>query len=246
MTFEEALELAQNGDVDAMLGLATYYFDQSSYSEAKEWYMKAAKAGHAVAMIQASCLMRMMARAKRKIGGSDCALECKEENEAALKWAQLARQNGIDDVEVKPIEAEIGICLYMEALNDDANALALLQDAERHFSNAEGSLSLEDKMYEAFTLWQERRSGKNLAGKELDRMFSRLQECSTATQDEVPNLEVVYFYLGFAYLEGIGCAKNDEKAHDAFVQAARYGMDCEDIIAKFKKKLLGGWEFTGF
>lgn len=246
MAIDEALELANNGDIAAMLELGIYYFDQSEYDNAQKWYKSAAELGSPIGMIQTSRLMRMMAYAKRKLGGADAAMRCIAENEEALRWAKLAADNGIENVDAESILAEMGVCNYLMAIEDDENSLTFLQEAERLFNEAEGFMSPQYEMYQAFTIYKKHQNGIPLDSAEERKMFSLLKECSTKSESEVPNLDVVFLYLGIAYLEGRGCVKDDNQAHDAFIRANELGMECEDIIGRFKKKFLGGWEFRGF
>lgn len=74
------------------------------------------------------------------------------------------------------------------------------------------------------------------------KMVSLLEECSLQTEESVPHLSAAFAYLGASYLLGEGCARDFDKAHDAFVKANELGFDCSNHLSRFKKKLFGGWD----
>lgn len=45
MTFEEAIKLANQGNLEVMQLLGSHYYDQSEYGDARDWYCKAAFGG---------------------------------------------------------------------------------------------------------------------------------------------------------------------------------------------------------
>ena len=71
MTLEEAIELANQGNLEVMTTLASYYYDHNEYNEAKAWYCRAAEGGLVQAFIPAALLTSMLSRATRKVSGGD-------------------------------------------------------------------------------------------------------------------------------------------------------------------------------
>lgn len=67
MTLEEAIQLANNGDQEAMFQLGQYYWKQEKqYQEAQNWYLKGAEAGDVRCMALAALSGNVLAHALRK------------------------------------------------------------------------------------------------------------------------------------------------------------------------------------
>lgn len=83
MTLEEAIQLANGGDVGAMSSLGEYYLDRyestkdvTAMRDAWTWYTKAARFGHLLSAAQATELCRFIATPYEKMGAYGRAFEC--------------------------------------------------------------------------------------------------------------------------------------------------------------------------
>ena len=233
-----------------MYGLGIYYYqEEKEYSEAKKWFAAAAEAGVPAGMSLAALSTAMVARATRMTFGNDAWVldECIRDNTEAVKWARMAQENGQEDPGEASMISELGACYYHASFLGDRDHSEMLQMARSTLEPYCSQLDFEGKMYLAFTLHDILTDGET-SGVPADdgdarKMVSLLEECSLQTEESVPHLSAVFAYLGASYLLGEGCARDFDKAHDAFVKANELGFDCSNHLSRFKKKLFGGWDY---
>ena len=246
MTLEEAIDLANQGDLEAMAKLAAYYAEQDKMIEAGEWACKAASGGYVRAMLPAASSRVAISIAKRTMSGGDSVRdqEVDELNEA-LQWIRCAKENGIDCEEERAnrVIRERGLCAYFASCKDGSSISS--EQALEYLR--EGWLTpgdhLEADTFYGIALYQ----SKNTSESESELCFNLLKRAASCSDSDLPliNLGVVDGYLGFLYLEGEGCAVDENTAYECFVRAGERGVDCSDILSQFKKKIFGGYVFVG-
>lgn len=242
MTLEEAIKLANQGDLEVMQMLGSHYYDQNEYGDARDWYCKAASGGRVQAMVPAALLTSMMSRAARKVSGGDAIhdQDVYSLNEA-LEWIECARKYGIECDAEGGVIMERALCAY-EASKKDGSSVT----REQAVSYLKEAYSMPDKtpeidIYLACALYE----SEHLSASDTVFCFNLLKRCARYTEedDNDVNLGILDAYLGCCYLEGKGCSVDDNAAYECFVRAGQKGFDCSDILSKFKKKMFGGYVF---
>ena len=247
MTLEEAIQLANSGDTEAMFQLGQYYWGQEkNYQEAQKWYLTGADAGDVRCMSLAALSGNILAHAKRKVAGSHVAAECARELETCLSWALQAQANG-GQCDASGIKAELGVCSYLASLNEEnpERSAAYLQRAEDVLKAAHPAKDPEARLYLAFALHDKSRQQNGLNGQDANLLFTLLEDVCVNHLTELGNADVACYYLGLAYLLGQGCSKDDNKAYQWMSTAQQMGFDCQEVLKGFKKKLMGGYVYKG-
>lgn len=244
MTLEEAIELANQGNLEVMNTLAGYYYNQNEYKEARAWHCRAAEGGLVQAFIPAALLTDMVLRASRKASGGD-AIHDQDVNDLtrALQWIDRARANGLSTDADGSIIRERALCAYAASKKDGSSitmedAIAYLKEG---YATADRNPEIE--IYLAFALYEAPR----LSTDDASLCFNLFERCSSYVVKDEPdvNLGIVDAYLGFCYLEGKGCNIDDNAAYECFLKANQKGFDCSDMLSHFKKKMFGGYVFRG-
>ena len=242
MTLEEAIELANQGNLEVMSTLASYYYDQNEYSEARDWYCRAADGGLVQAFIPAALLTSMLSRAARKVSGGD-AIHDQDvfDLTKALQWIDRAKANGVSTDADGGVVRERALCAYVASKKDGSaitaeNAISYLKEGY-----ATSDKTPEVEIYLAFALYE----ASQLSAADANLCFNLLKRCCSYTEKDEPdvNLGILDAYLGFCYLEGKGCGIDDNAAYECFLRAGQRGFDCSDILENFKKKMFGGYVF---
>ena len=242
MTLEEAIELANQGDINAMGSLGNYYYEEHEYQCAYEWFAKAADAGSVRAMIPASNLAAMLCIATRKLSGGDSITDADVRTmDKAIEWDRLAQEAGADSDTTDGLYRERALCAY-EASKKDGSTISLdqaidyLKDAyTRPGKTPEIEVFLAMALHRADTL----------SADDAQLCFNLLKHCSNFSEEDVPdiNFGALEAALGTCYLRGKGCTVDDNAAYECFVRAGEKGLDCSDMLRNFKKKLFGGYVF---
>lgn len=242
MTLEEAIELANQGNLEVMTTLASYYYDHNEYNEAKAWYCRAAEGGLVQAFIPAALLTSMLSRATRKVSGGD-AIRDQDVNDLtqALQWIDRAKANGLSTDADGGVIRERALCAYAASKKDGTSISAEKAIAYLKEGYATTDKTPEVEIYLAFALYE----AAHLSAADSSLCFNLLRRCCSYTEKDEPdvNLGILDAYLGFCYLEGKGCNIDDNAAYECFLKACQKGFDCSDILGSFKKKMFGGYVF---
>ncbi|WP_294379912.1 hypothetical protein [uncultured Senegalimassilia sp.] len=242
MNLEEAIGLAEQGDLEVMQMLGSYYYDQNEYNEARNWYCKAAVNGRIEAMVPAALLTSMVSRAARKVSGGDAIRDQDVYNlNDALQWIRCAKEHGVDCNAESGVVRERALCAYEASKKEGAaitssQAIAYLKEA-----SSTTDKTPEVDIYLALALYE----ADQLSADDASLCFNLLKRCTRYTEDDEHDVKlgILDASLGFCYLKGKGCTTDDNAAYECFVQAGQKGFDCSDILACFKKKMFGGYVF---
>ena len=242
MTLEEAIELANQGDLEVMQTLGSYYYDQNEYGDARDWYCRAAAGGRVQAMVPAALLTSMMSRAARKVSGGDAIHDQDVYSlNKALRWIDYARDHGIGSDAEGNVIRERALCAY-EASKKEGSSITREQAIDylkRAYSTPDKTPEID--IYLAFALYE----AEQLSENDASLCFNLLKQCTSYTEEDERNvnLGILDAYLGCCYLEGKGCDVDDNAAYECFVRAGQKGFDCSDMLSGFRKKMFGGYVF---
>ena len=247
MTLEEAIQLANNGDQEAMFQLGQYYWKQEKqYQESQNCYLKGAEAGDVRCMALAALSGNVLAHALRKTVGAPAAAECVRDLETCLSWAAQARANG-GKCDSASIETELGVCCFLAALNEEneERSTAYLLRARELLPANHPAQDPEARLYLAFALNRCSRLDGGMRDLDSRLYVDLLTDICENHRTEVKDGAVACYYLGAAYLMGNGCKKDDNKAYQWMATAQQMGFDCQEMLRGFKKKLMGGYVYKG-
>lgn len=240
MTVTEAIESANQGNTAAMFQLGRYYYQEKDYEEAQKWFLKGARAGDVHCMVLAASVGPILTDTERALGGSSVAANCVRDLEACLFWAERARANG-EECDTTWLETELGICCYL-AFSHDRSKTEYLQRAEEMLKAHYRTVDIEARMYLAFALHDKAHLKFGLDNEDAALRISLLKDCAKH-RSELFQGDIVCYYLGEAYLDGIGCQRDDDKAYQWMSLAHEMGFNCQVILRRFKKRLFGGYVF---
>ena len=246
MTLEQAIELANSGDHNAILKLASYYYNggedhERDCDEAYKWYVHGAKLGYADCMHLASLLGDMLAHASRKITGSAGIEVVIEQLNEALYWAKQAVQNGVIDAKetINEINGELGVAYFLKGQRDESPddlsfAIKLLKPIYKNSSDKELTIYLALALH---------RLGDIVGYTDENNVLEHklLTICAEKYFGEVIHSDIAAMYLGVMYTEGRGCSVDYDKAVYYLQKAHNSGFDCSDMLSLFRKKLFGGY-----
>lgn len=241
MTVTEAIESANQGNTAAMFQLGRYYYQKEDFEEAQKWFLKGAEAGDVHCMVLVASVGTILARADRALG-SAFAADCVRDLEGCLSWAERARANG-EECDTTWLETELGICCYL-AFSHDRGKTEYLQRAEEMLKAHYPIEDIEARMYLAFALHDKAHLKFGLDNKDASLRLSLLTDCAKH-RSELVHGDIACYYLGEAYLDGIGCQRDDDKAYQWMSLAQEMGFNCQVILRRFKKRLFGGYVFQG-
>lgn len=242
MTLEEAIELANQGDLEVMNTLARYYYDQKEYNEARTWHCRAAEGGLVQAFIPAALLTNMLTRAARKVSGGG-AIHDQDvfDLTRALQWIDRARANGLTTDADGSIIRERALCAYAASKKEGSSITA--EDAIAYLKEgyATTGRTPEVEIYLAFALFE----APQLSPEDASFCFNLLKRCCSYTEEDEPDVKlgILDAYLGLCYLDGKGCSVDDNAAYECFLKAGQKDFDCSDMLRNFKKKMFGGYVF---
>lgn len=154
----------------------------------------------------------------------------------------LGRANG-EECDTTWLETELGICCYL-AFSHDRGKTEYLQRAEEMLKAHYPIEDMEARMYLAFALHDKAHLKFGLDNKDASLRLSLLTDCAKH-RSELVHGDIACYYLGEAYLDGIGCQRDDDKAYQWMSLAQEMGFNCQVILRRFKKRLFGGYVFQG-
>lgn len=254
MTLEEAKILANQGDIDSIMALGSYYWGEDAdeqnrdMKEAARWYEKGAEFGYPNCMCLTAILLTLYVHTKRKVvGHSD--FDSLEMLDKALFWANKANESGFEKANDQIIFAkgEMGIAYYDLGIGNEF-LTPTHDEAVLRFSNAidllksiyQQSQDPEVYIYLAFSLFE---YGKLVGYNEQNNRLEYLlyHKCVDEYFGDVVFSEIAASFLGIMYTEGRGCSIDYDKAVYYFQKAHNAGFDCSDMLRHFKKKMFGGY-----
>lgn len=247
MTLEKAIDLANNGDVEAMRQLGFYYFKDENgkirdMSESIKYFDMGAKAGDIGCTKLSVILLLMRAHAIRHALGVDAIDSVFRDLDKADYWNQ--RLSAFDKAEYEKngisIIGERGIAKYYRGINND-DAVLIRQSVDMLKGIMNDSIDPEVKLYIAFGINDLHHLKAYVSNEDYTLQFNLLTYCI----NECPNLasiNVACAYLAGLYTFGHGTAVNYDKAVYYYQMATEKGFDCSDMLSNFKKNLFGKWQ----
>lgn len=235
---EEMMRLAKSGDAEAMFKLAIHYMDENEVAEAGEWAIKAAEAGNASAYRLAAHSVVMYSIAERRITGGETSGKCIKDLQQARRWA-LCTCGSYYQILLRSIDEEISICSFYIFLQNKTPQSQ--EEMLEHFKAAyeRGANTPEFDEFYGLALYYSKDSSR--ANPSL--CFELFERCIQENEQEISKPDVVNAFLGLLYLEGRGCPRDVDKAHEHLARAQKLGFDCSDVLSHFKKKLFGGYAY---
>ncbi len=255
MTLDEALELAEAGNVTAMVAVAKYYtqeaMENNAYQLADEkalpWYEKAASLGDAFSKKMAGHLHFMNAHATWKAFGVSYAQnDYEQEIGQALEFV-LSMETPDSDLlqSIREDQAMFYLELAFTEDGDMPNRAYLEKTIEYmlpyatsyHYKEALQSLVI----------------ALSILGQELPQMgavdtfVQAVMECeSDYSENELYKISyaLIWFTVGNIYLHGLGSYQaNDDSAYHCFEKSCTYEDTFASMLKKFRKKLFGGYVY---
>ena len=239
-TLEETIELANQGDLEAMYALGCHYREQNDLGNQRTWFVKAAEGGYERAYIPAAGAMGLSAYCTRRAGAiSDSIVSYLDK---ALDWVELARKNGTETNIENELIRERAICAYEASLQEGSK---ITQKKAIQYLRAAHKLpgtSPEVEYYLAKALFL---SG-DMSATSAKTCHKLLRGCVNYTEEDLPGVDLGYIdaMLGMCYLAGKGCAVDDTAAYECFVRAGQKGFDSSDMLGYFSKNPSGTYSFS--
>lgn len=246
MTLEEAISLANAGDVEAMRNLGFYYFKDETgkirdmYESLKYFEMGAEKGD--IGCIKLSIILLLMsARAIRHVAGASGIDSVLRDLDKAWHWNQCISSD-VTDYEKNRISilGEKGIAIYFKGTDsDDVNLIRQSVDMLKGVMN--DSIDPEVRLYLAFGINDLHHYKAYVSTSEYTLQFNLLTYCI----NECPNLErtnIACAYLAGLYTFGLGTSVNYDMAVYYYQMATQKGFDCSDMLSHFKKNIFGKWQ----
>jgi len=228
---------AEMDNVDAMLELAKIHNNARTAEDIRistKWAEKAAEKGHPTGMILAYFGNSMMGHAMVAVGGAKSPGTA-EVLEKAKHYLEQAIQNGYDPVEARKssdsLYKDLGDCYFVtdrtgeafECYKKTEDPIAVIHQGIMLISN-DITLTSDEKSY----------------------VFNRLAHTIPNSDIEKEKNGWGYFILGIMKQHGIGIQQDTNEAYNCFSWAQDMGFnDASNELAKYKKKLFGGYEYVG-
>lgn len=257
MTLEEAKSNALQGDYESIMSLGRYYFGEvadeqnKDIDEAIRWYEKGGEFGYSRCMYLASILYTIKGHAIRKIsGGNQTPDDAIPKLERGLYWAQKAEELGEDkaDEQIVSIIGEIGIAYFYCARGGEyikptkENSIAWYSESIRLLKSVYTETN-DPEVYVILALalnFYGEIVGYTNENNKLE--FYLYNKIINEYFGKVMHSDICACYLGLMYTYGRGWPVDYNKAVYYFQKAHNAGFDCSEMLAHFKKTLLGGWK----
>ena len=246
MTLEEAIELANSGNVEAMRQLGFYYFKDETgkirdMKESLKYFEMGADRGDIGCTKLSIILLLMSARALRHVVGASGIDSVLRDLDKAWQWNQRISSDASDYEKNRiSILGEKGIAIYYRGTDsDDVNLIRQSVDILKEIMN--DSTDSEVKLYLAFGINDLHHYKAYVSNAEYTLQFNLLTYCI----NKCPNLErinIACAYLAGLYTFGLGTAVNYDMAVYYYQRATQNGFDCSDMLSHFKKNIFGKWQ----
>lgn len=260
MTLEEAINLANSGDLDAVIALADYYADENKdIKEAIKWYEKGAIQGNIRCMYMTALYLVLWTGVKRIAAGYTCVPSLIEDLNKALYWYNKANKCDVSSTNMENLSdrlyAELGSTYYyytiycLDKENYDnkgklkSNAKNALDKSIQYFDNVNNlyEITPEHEYIYALAISLLDFGTYDCTDEQRIIRFNLLVDLFENRFNDLSQPGEVTYKLGECYTLGLGCNKDYDKAVILFNKAQSLGYDCDDYLPKFRKKLFGGW-----
>ena len=248
MTLEEAIELAGNGDYEAIMALGKYYFEGDEqngrdFHESLKWYTLGAEFGYSNCMCLAANLGIILGHTNRKIMPDSTESQF-EYYDNALKWATKAAELGEENASnlILTIKGEMGISYHYAAINSSNSelyrkAIDIFQEIVPVTNNSEFVLFYGLSLYSYL---------KSIDSNDYNSYSIARNMLETSVTNNYKELEsklvgIACSLIGNMLTGGWGCAVDYDKAVYYYTLAGEFGFDCSDMLKLFRKKLFGGY-----
>lgn len=239
-TLEETIELANQGDLEAMYRLGCHYQEQNDLGNQRTWFVKAAEGGYERAYIPAAGALGLSAYGMRRAGAvSDFVVS---DLTKALKWVELATQNGAETNIESELIRERAICAYEASLQEGSK---ITRKKAIQYLRAAYKLPGESSEVEFYLAKALFLSG-DLSATSAKLCHKLLCGCVNYTEEDLPGVDLGYIeaMLGMCYLMGRGCAVDDTAAYECFVRAGQKGFDSSEMLGCFDRNPSGTYSFS--
>ena len=254
MDLSKLIQLAESGDVQAMIELGHYYsdFDNTEHMDKDKaiyWMEKSAECGNVKGMVLTSILYTMDAHVVMQIAPADSWNNAIPKLQKALFWAEKAISLGTDATEhIVNAKLELGRAYMHAGLGsepDEGTALHYLQLAinllKENYAKAEVDVFL---FYLAFSLFNYMDHHICLDDDDCVLMVKCYEQYTRNHNYSDDYVGVAYAHLGLLYTFGVGCEKDYNKAVECYtIATTKCNFDCSSELSHFKKKLFGGYTY---
>ena len=252
MEFEEVVQAALGGDVDAMCAVGNAHFQNNDVREASEWFERAADAGSRVGRMLAMMGYEMDAIACEIIGDYKDALASRQKSFYFMNEI-LGDEEESDDNMQKASDifssTMLGIGGNMYVLGQKEDAVTPLElAAERGELMAKVFLGL---YYITTATAQDGYASARKGVQFLETFFRSDFTFTESSRLHQGAVHMGHCMLATAYRVGLGGSTPDNtKAYECLLhlQAQNlkyYAEEVREELAKYKKGLLGGYKYIG-
>lgn len=262
MEYNEAVRLAENGDVNMMMELAKFHsnFDKAGdeardLNKAIDWYEKAVQCGNLTAMLLGASLCNLNAHIMMSISPElwNDAVTCLNK---AINWTQEAFKAGEQNSSQSTFYGSkelLGRAYMYAGLYDDNDDQKVIDYFKLSIANSKSAYGKPGcrsvAFYLGYTLFllNNKYGELNIPASENDLkiMVSSLEEYALSGVDK-KELGLANMTLGLIYSYGYGCIADHTKAYNYYFAATnQYDMDCSEDLKKFRRNSYGGYDFIG-
>lgn len=247
MTLEEAIELANSGNVDAMRQLGFYYFQDENgkirdVDESIKYFEMGAEKGDPICIKCSVSMLSMRLRAMRHIGAASVVDSVLSDIDKAEKYNNIVRT--IDQESYKKskvsLDGERGIALCLGASSSSQESQQLKTAIRLMKGVINDTIDPEVYMYLAFAI-EYLSDIEDVSDSDSQLELQLLTDCI----NNHPNLEhigVACAYLAGLYTYGRGTSVNYDKAVYYYQLGTEKGFDCSEMLSYFKKNIFGKWQ----
>ena len=258
MTVEELKVLAEDGNVDAIYALGVHYNDiknkKINFEESLYWLRLGIKYFNDPRCMTTACLIiSISVSSKIAIAGGDyTTTEGIKEIQEAIDYGKRALELGAN-IDLTTMYEIRGKCYYHIALDLEEKGEVL--EAIEKYLLAEKDLkyacdnskveSIEGILLYAFSMrGRDKIRGIWPSDRSL-QIHNMIQYALESDSSAAKNLKgPANLFLGIDYLQGVIVDVDYNKAYQYLSKANELGIDCQETLRKFKKKLFGGYTFS--
>lgn len=256
MTLEEAIQLANSGNIDMIRELGIFYFQNDDtgkirdFFEALKWLEMGAEKGDIPCATLATDLQLINAITLRNEGIFDN--ENLEILEKANRWNEMIARNSNDDYDEnkRHIFCERAFVYYL--MSNEKKDIALLRQAVTMMKQVLPSISTTDAFMSDVCYYLARAindlyrmDSSQVSEQDLKLEFQLLNMCISNYSEQLgqKKMNVVYFDLAELYTYGRGVKADAEMAVRYYQIIMANGFDCGAVMSLFKKDMFGRWHF---